>query len=132
MPTLRDAMQAIIKDNTHLTERCETMFVELNGPLAAPLEPTAHAKKNAALPWPRPRSAARPRCLLLCFTSKFPTQTGMSTASYHWSGNAGDTVQQPCPSHPPAGKLECEERFATLEKQTVLAQYVGWGGLGLF
>ena len=40
LPTLRDAMQTIIGDNTHLTERCEAMLVELNGPLAAPLEPT--------------------------------------------------------------------------------------------
>ena len=40
LPTLRDAMQTIIKDNTHLTERCEAMLAELNGPLAAPLEPT--------------------------------------------------------------------------------------------
>ena len=40
LPTLRDAMQTIIGDNTHLTERCEAMLAELNGPLAAPLEPT--------------------------------------------------------------------------------------------
>ena len=40
LPTLRDAMQTIIQDNTHLTERCEAMLAELNGPLAAPLEPT--------------------------------------------------------------------------------------------
>ncbi len=41
LPTLRDAMQTIIKDNTHLTERCEALLVQLSGPLAAPLEPTA-------------------------------------------------------------------------------------------
>jgi len=40
LPTLRDAMQTIIQDNTYLTERCEAMLAELNGPLAAPLEPT--------------------------------------------------------------------------------------------
>ena len=40
LPTLRDAMQTIIKDNTHLTERCEAMLAELHGPLAASLEPT--------------------------------------------------------------------------------------------
>ena len=40
LPTLRDAMQTIIGDKTHLTERCEAMLAELNGPLAAPLEPT--------------------------------------------------------------------------------------------
>lgn len=40
LPTLRNAMQTIIRDKTHLTERCETVLVELNGPLAAPLEPT--------------------------------------------------------------------------------------------
>lgn len=41
LPTLRSAMQTIIGDNTHLTERCEAMLVQLSGPLAAPLEPTA-------------------------------------------------------------------------------------------
>ena len=40
LPTLRDTMQTIIGDKTHLTERCEAMLAELNGPLAAPLEPT--------------------------------------------------------------------------------------------
>lgn len=41
LPTLRDAMQTIIGDNTHLTERCEALLTQLSGPLAAPLEPTA-------------------------------------------------------------------------------------------
>ena len=41
LPIMRDTMQAIIGENTHLTERCETVLAELNGPLAAPLEPTA-------------------------------------------------------------------------------------------
>ena len=40
LPVMREAMQAIIRDNTHLTERCEAMLAELDGPLAAPLEPT--------------------------------------------------------------------------------------------
>jgi len=40
LPTMREAMQTIIQGNTHLTERCEAMLAELNGPLAAPLEPT--------------------------------------------------------------------------------------------
>ena len=40
LPALLNAMQTIIGDNTHLTERCEAMLAELNGPLAAPLEPT--------------------------------------------------------------------------------------------
>ena len=40
LPTMRSAMQAIIADNTHLTERCEAMLAALNGPFAAPLEPT--------------------------------------------------------------------------------------------
>lgn len=40
LPALREAMQTIIGDDTHLTERCETMLSKLNGPLAAPLEPT--------------------------------------------------------------------------------------------
>ncbi len=40
LPTLRDTMQTIIRDNTHLTERCEAMLTQLSGPLAAPLEPT--------------------------------------------------------------------------------------------
>ena len=40
LPMMREAMQTIIGENTHLTERCEAMLAELNGPLAAPLEPT--------------------------------------------------------------------------------------------
>ena len=40
LPMMRDAMQTIIRENTHLTERCEAILAELNGPLAAPLEPT--------------------------------------------------------------------------------------------
>ena len=39
LPIMRAAMQTIIQENTHLTERCEAMLAELNGPLAAPLEP---------------------------------------------------------------------------------------------
>ncbi|NDO40734.1 hypothetical protein FMM72_16220 [Anaerotruncus colihominis] len=39
LPMMREAMQAIIGENTHLTERCEAMLAELSGPLAAPLEP---------------------------------------------------------------------------------------------
>ncbi len=40
LPTMREAMQTIIKENTHLTERCETMLTALSGLLVAPLEPT--------------------------------------------------------------------------------------------
>ena len=40
LPMMRDAMQTIIGENTHLTERCEAMLEALNGPLAAPMEPT--------------------------------------------------------------------------------------------
>ena len=40
LPMMRDAMQTIIGENTLLTERCEAMLEALNGPLAAPLEPT--------------------------------------------------------------------------------------------
>ncbi len=55
LPTLRDAMQTIIKDNTHLTERCEAMLATLSGPLAAPLEPT-HEELN---PPPPPKKEYR-------------------------------------------------------------------------
>lgn len=40
LPMMRGAMQTIIGENTHLTERCEAMLAQLSGPLAAPLEPT--------------------------------------------------------------------------------------------
>ena len=40
LPTLRNAMQTIIRDKTHLTERCEAVLADLSGPLATPLEPT--------------------------------------------------------------------------------------------
>ena len=33
-------MQTIIRDKTHLTERCEAVLADLSGPLATPLEPT--------------------------------------------------------------------------------------------
>ena len=40
LPMMRDAMQTIIGENTHLTERCENVLAGLNGPLAAPMEPS--------------------------------------------------------------------------------------------
>ena len=40
LPTLRNAMQTIFRDKTHLTERCEAVLADLSGPLATPLEPT--------------------------------------------------------------------------------------------
>lgn len=40
LPMMREAMQTIIGENTHLTERCEAVLAQLSGPLAAPLEPT--------------------------------------------------------------------------------------------
>ena len=40
LPMMREAMNTIIADNTHLTERCEAMLTALNGDLARPLEPS--------------------------------------------------------------------------------------------
>lgn len=40
LPMMREAMNQIIADNTHLTERCETMLKSLNGDIAKPFEPT--------------------------------------------------------------------------------------------
>ena len=40
LPMMREAMNTIIADNTHLTERCETMLAALDGDLARPLEPS--------------------------------------------------------------------------------------------
>ena len=40
LPIMRDAMNTIIAQNTHLTERCLTMLDHLNGDLAKPMEPT--------------------------------------------------------------------------------------------
>ena len=40
LPLMRDAMNTIIAQNTHLTERCLTMLDHLNGDLAKPMEPT--------------------------------------------------------------------------------------------
>ena len=40
LPMMRDAMNTIIADNTHLTERCEAMLAALDGDLARPLEPS--------------------------------------------------------------------------------------------
>ena len=52
LPTMRSAMQTIIADDTHLTERCEAMLVALDGPLAAPLEP-AYDELNPPLELPK-------------------------------------------------------------------------------
>ena len=40
LPMMREAMQTIIADHTHLTERCEAMLTSLNSEVAKPLEPT--------------------------------------------------------------------------------------------
>ena len=45
LPMMRDAMQTIIGENTHLKERCEAMLEALNGPIAAPMDPT-EAERN--------------------------------------------------------------------------------------
>ena len=39
LPLMRETMQRIIGEDTPLTQRCEAMLAELNGPLVAPLEP---------------------------------------------------------------------------------------------
>ncbi len=40
LPLMREAMEVIIGEDTHLTERCKKVLEDLKGPLAAPLEPT--------------------------------------------------------------------------------------------
>lgn len=40
LPMMREAMNSIIADNTHLTARCEAMLEALNSDVAKPLEPT--------------------------------------------------------------------------------------------
>lgn len=40
LPMMREAMNTIIADNTHLTARCEAMLEALNSDVAKPLEPT--------------------------------------------------------------------------------------------
>ena len=40
LPMMREAMNAIIADNTHLTERCEAMLESLSSDIAKPFEPT--------------------------------------------------------------------------------------------
>ena len=40
LPMMREAMNTIIADNTHLTERCEAMLTALGGDLSRPLEPS--------------------------------------------------------------------------------------------
>ena len=55
LPMMRGTMQTIIGENTHLTERCEAMLAELNGPLAVSLEP-AYDELN---PPPEPKKEYR-------------------------------------------------------------------------
>ena len=40
LPLMREAMEVIIGEDTHLTQRCKKVLEDLKGPLAAPLEPT--------------------------------------------------------------------------------------------
>lgn len=40
LPMMREAMNTIIADNTHLTEHCEAMLTALNSDLSRPLEPS--------------------------------------------------------------------------------------------
>ena len=40
LPPLRGAMQKIISENTHLTERCQSVLDGLNSDIARPFEPT--------------------------------------------------------------------------------------------
>ena len=40
LPMMREAVNQIIADNTHLTERCETMLKSLSSDIAKPFEPT--------------------------------------------------------------------------------------------
>ena len=40
LPMMREAMNQIIADNTHLTERCEAMLESLDSDIAKPFEPT--------------------------------------------------------------------------------------------
>lgn len=40
LPMMRDALRTIMEEAPQLADRCEAVLAELNGPLAAPLEPT--------------------------------------------------------------------------------------------
>ena len=58
LPMMREAMNTIIADNTHLTERCEAMLTALGSNLAKPLEPTydelnppQSRRRNTAFLW---------------------------------------------------------------------------------
>lgn len=55
LPMMREAMNAIIADNTHLTARCEAMLEALNSDVAKPLEPTF----DELNPPPEPRKEYR-------------------------------------------------------------------------
>ena len=55
LPMMREAMNTIIADNTHLTARCEAMLEALNSNVAKPLEPTF----DELNPPPEPRKEYR-------------------------------------------------------------------------
>lgn len=55
LPMMREAMNAIIADNTHLTVRCEAMLEALNSDVARPFEPTF----DELNPPPEPRKEYR-------------------------------------------------------------------------
>lgn len=51
LPMMREAMNTIIADNTHLTARCEAMLEALNSDVAKPLEPTYDELNPPPEPW---------------------------------------------------------------------------------
>ena len=55
LPMMREAMNTIIADNTHLTAQCEAMLEALNSDVAKPLEPTF----DELNPPPEPRKEYR-------------------------------------------------------------------------
>lgn len=55
LPMMREAMNTIIADNTHLTERCKVMLEKLSGDIARPFEPTY----NELNPPPEPKKEYR-------------------------------------------------------------------------
>ena len=61
LPMMREAMNTIIADNTHLTARCEAMLEALNSDVAKPLEPTF----DELNPPPEPRKEYRYHSVVL-------------------------------------------------------------------
>ncbi len=111
LPMMRDAMQTIIGENTHLTERCEAVLAGLNGPLAVPMELT-YDKLN---PPPQPKKEYR---------FALGDTVHLGTQEYHLLAFDGQTVRLFDPAFPIINKELPRDEFDRLLAENPLNDYL--------